>query len=427
MTFGHAFVYSSTDGTLKAIIECDLLGQIRTGAASGLATKLLANPDADTLGVIGTGRQSRSQVRAVCAVRPIKRVMVFARTKEHRETYAREMEQELGIEVRPAPTAEACVSEAGVVVTITKSAEPVCRAEWLAKGAHINVAGANSADRREVDVDTVLRATVKATDQIDQAKVEAGEFRDLVVAGKLAWSDIHELGDIVAGKAKGRTSSSDLTLFKSLGIALEDMAFGELIYQKALARGRGTSLSPTGDVAGTVQPGGLALSASRRILRAGSEPSSRRSARRLNFQPSGVRTSSHLFAAMRCTRKPFDAAVVRHLDRLALRLRHQDLQIGDDGRGVAVDLDERQPGEVRKPARDRGLVAGAHDLLGQRLPPARAGQSFAAVERTVLHPAGGDVVLAAGIGARRMAGDQVVDFQPVFDRADALFEGAVWC
>ena len=239
MTFGHALVYSSTDGTLKAIIECDLLGQIRTGAASGLATRLLANPDADTLGVIGTGRQSRSQVRAVCAVRPIKRVMVFARTKEHRETYAREMEQELGIEVRPAPTAEACVSEAGVVVTITKSAEPVCRAEWLAKGAHINVAGANSADRREVDADTVLRAAVKATDQIEQAKVEAGEFRDLVVAGKLAWSDIHELGDIVAGKAKGRTSSSDLTLFKSLGIALEDMAFGELIYQKALAQGAG--------------------------------------------------------------------------------------------------------------------------------------------------------------------------------------------
>ena len=158
----------------------------------------------DTLGVIGTGRQSRiagprrlrgasDQARRWCSRAPT----------EHRETYAREMEQELGIEVRPAPTAEACVGEADVVVTITKSAEPVCRAEWLAKGAHVNVAGANSADRREVDADTVLRAAVKVTDQVEQAKVEAGEFRDLVVAGKLAWSDIRELGDIVAGKAKG--------------------------------------------------------------------------------------------------------------------------------------------------------------------------------------------------------------------------------
>lgn len=242
MTFGHALIYSSTDGTLKAIVECDLLGQIRTGAASGLATKLLANPDAATVGVIGTGRQSRSQVRAVCAVRPIKRVSVFARTQESRDAYAREMEKELGIEVRPAPSAEACVGEADVVVTITKSAEPVFKGSALAKGAHVNVAGANSGDRREVDADTVLRAAVRVTDHIEQAKVEAGELRDLVVAGKLAWSDIHELGDVVCGKAKGRTSPSDLTLFKSLGIALEDMAFGEMIYQKALAQGMGRQI-----------------------------------------------------------------------------------------------------------------------------------------------------------------------------------------
>ncbi len=229
-------LFSSSDGKLKAIIEADLFGQLRTGAASGLATKLLANPDARTLGVIGTGRQSRTQVVAVCAVRPIQRVLVFARTPEHRDVYAREMEKELGIEVRPAPSAEACVAPADVVVTITKSAEPVCRADWLAKGAHVNAAGANSGDRREVDADTVLRAAVKVTDHVEQAKVEAGEFRELVAAGKLAWSDIRELGELVTGKAKGRASPSDLTLFKSLGIALEDVAFGELVYQRALAQ-----------------------------------------------------------------------------------------------------------------------------------------------------------------------------------------------
>jgi alanine dehydrogenase len=235
----HTLLYSSTDGKLKAMIEADLFGQLRTGAASGLATRLMANPDAHTLGVIGTGRQSRAQVIAVCAVRPIKRVNVFARTPESREAYAREMEKELGVEVRPALTAEACVAEAGVVVTITKSAEPVCRAEWLAKGAHVNAAGANSGDRREIDAGMVLRAAIKVTDHIEQAKTEAGEFRELVAAGKLAWSDIRELGDLVTGKAKGRTSPSDLTLFKSLGIAIEDMAFGELVYQRALAAGVG--------------------------------------------------------------------------------------------------------------------------------------------------------------------------------------------
>ena len=239
----HALLYSSVDGRLKAMIEADLFGQMRTGAASGLATKLLANPDARTLGVIGTGRQSRTQVVAVCAVRPIKRINVFARTPEHREAYARSLEKELGIEALPASSAEACVGDANVVVTITKSAEPVCRADWLAPGAHVNAAGANSGDRREIDGETVLRAAVKATDQVEQAKVEAGEFRDLVAAGKLAWSDIRELGEFVIGKAKGRTSPSDLTLFKSLGIALEDVAFAELVYQRALAAGVGKPIT----------------------------------------------------------------------------------------------------------------------------------------------------------------------------------------
>jgi alanine dehydrogenase len=241
-TQGHVLIYSNEDFSLKAMIECDLLGQTRTGAASGLATKALANPDARTLGVIGTGRQSRSQVMAVCAVRPIERVLVFARTEASREQYSGEMEKTLGIEVRPAPSEEACVRDADVIVTITKSAEPVIRAEWLRPGAHVNAAGANSADRREIDAETVLRAAVKATDQVAQAKVEAGEYRDLVAAGKLAWTDICELGDIVSGKAKGRTSFADLTLFKSLGIALEDLAFGEVVYHKALAQGAGRRL-----------------------------------------------------------------------------------------------------------------------------------------------------------------------------------------
>jgi ornithine cyclodeaminase/alanine dehydrogenase-like protein (mu-crystallin family) len=232
-------IYSSEDFSLKAMIECDLLGQTRTGAASGLATKMMANAHARTLRATATAQPSRRQAEAVCAVRPIERVLVFVRTPASREEYSREMEKALGIEVRPAPSAEACVRDADVVVTITKSAEPVFRGEWLRPGAHVNAAGGNSADRREIDAETVLRAAVKATDQVAQAKVEAAEYRDLVAAGRLAWTDVSELGDIVSGKTKGRTSPADLTLFKSLGIALEDMAFGEVIYQKALAQGVG--------------------------------------------------------------------------------------------------------------------------------------------------------------------------------------------
>jgi len=235
----HALLYSSLDGSLKAVIEADLFGQMRTGAASGIATRLLANAHAPTLGVIGTGKQSRMQVAAVCTVRPIRQVRVFSRTAEHREAYARSLQSELGVEVVPASTAQACVAEADVVVTITKSAEPVCRAEWLAEGAHVNVAGANSDARREVDAETVLRAAVKVTDHVAQAKEEAAEFRALVAAGKLEWSAIRELGELVTGKAKGRTSPSELTLFKSLGIALEDVAFAELVYERALATGVG--------------------------------------------------------------------------------------------------------------------------------------------------------------------------------------------
>ena len=235
----HALLYSSLDASLKAVIEADLFGQMRTGAASGIATRLLANAHARTLGVIGTGKQSRMKVAAVCTVRPIRQVRVFSRTAEHREAYARSLQSELGVEVVPASTAQACVAEADVVVTITKSAEPVCRAEWLAEGAHVNVAGANSDARREVDAETVLRAAVKVTDHVAQAKEEAAEFRALVAAGKLEWSAIRELGELVTGKAKGRTSASELTLFKSLGIALEDVAFAELVYERALATGVG--------------------------------------------------------------------------------------------------------------------------------------------------------------------------------------------
>ena len=239
----HVVLYSSRDGTLKAMIEADHLGRIRTGAASGLATKLLANPGARTLGVIGAGRQALTQVAAVCAVRKIQTVRVFARTAEHRETFAKQIERSLRVAAEPATSAEAAIGDADVVITITQSAEPVLRANWLKSGVHVNAAGANAAERREIDAETVLRATVRATDHLAQARIEAGEYRDLVAAGRLKWQDVVELGDILTEKAPGRRGPADITLFKSLGIALEDIAFADLIVRRAHERGAGRPMA----------------------------------------------------------------------------------------------------------------------------------------------------------------------------------------
>ena len=238
----HVLLYSSRDGSLKAMIEADHLGRMRTGAASGLATKILANQDARTLGVIGGGRQALTQVAAVCAVRKIDTVRVFTRTAEHRNAFAKEIERKLRVAAEPVATGEAAIGDADVAITITKSAEPVLRANWLKSGVHVNAAGANSASRREIDAETVLRATVRATDQVAQARVEAGEYCDLVAAGRLQWSDIVELGDILTEKVPGRRGPHDITLYKSLGIALEDIAFADLIWRRAVERGVGKAM-----------------------------------------------------------------------------------------------------------------------------------------------------------------------------------------
>jgi ornithine cyclodeaminase/alanine dehydrogenase len=238
----HVALYSPAERRMLALMESELMSQLRTGAASGLATKLMAKPDSKTLGVIGTGKQARAQVLAVCAVRPIESIRVFGRSAERRDAFVRAIAEETGIETRGVDSGAAAVEGADVVALITKSAEPVVKAEWLADGVHINAAGANTAIRRELDAATVERATLLVTDDRAQAQQEAAEFRDLAAAGRLRWEDVHELGDVLTGAAPNRRSPSEVTLFKSLGIALEDVAFGEMVYRKAIEAGMGRSL-----------------------------------------------------------------------------------------------------------------------------------------------------------------------------------------
>ena len=226
-----------------AIMECGWLANVRTGGASGIATKYLAREDAKIHAVIGSGRQAASQVRAVSAVRPIEELRVYNRTEESREKFAAAMAEELDILVIAADSGEACVKGADIISTITNAAEPVLEGAWLSAGVHINGAGANAAQRRELDDAAVLAADLYVTDSVEQAQIEAGAFIDLVAAGKFSWDDVVELGAVVEGAAPRRTSDDQITFFHSLGLTFEDVVFAKLIYDRAIAAGIGAEFN----------------------------------------------------------------------------------------------------------------------------------------------------------------------------------------
>jgi len=238
----HVLLYSSAEGTLLAVMEADLLGQLRTGAASGIATRYMARKDAARVGIIGTGWQARSQLAAACAVRPVTSILAFGRDPSRRESFCREMSDSLGIAVQAAASAEEAVSDRDIVITATSSSEPVFRGEWLAKGTHINAVGSNSLTRQEIDVETVRRTACVIVDSVEQSMMESGDLTMACEAGALFWEDVRELGLVVVGDYPGREDAAEITLFKSNGIALEDVALAGEIYQAAVKAGVGKPL-----------------------------------------------------------------------------------------------------------------------------------------------------------------------------------------
>jgi ornithine cyclodeaminase/alanine dehydrogenase-like protein (mu-crystallin family) len=229
----YVSLFDAESGELLAFIEADKLGQMRTGAASGVATKYLARKDARTVGVYGTGWQARSQLDAVCAARDIEGVKVYSRSPENRARFCLEMSAQLNdVNITPVEKPEDA-AEAGVIVTITSSREPVLQGAWLKPGAHINAAGGNSILRRELDDEAIKRSSFIAVDSLDQAKIEAGEFVTAVEKGLLTWERVKELRHVVNGEMRGRTNDQEITLFKSLGIAIEDIATAAAVYRKA--------------------------------------------------------------------------------------------------------------------------------------------------------------------------------------------------
>jgi alanine dehydrogenase len=235
----HVLLYGAKG--LLAIIEANNLGQIRTGAATGVATEKMTRAGAGQVALIGTGRQARTQALALKAVGRLNTLAVSGRDRGRLEAFCTKLKDELGVPVRAAASAEDAVAGADIVVAATNSAVPVVMNAWLKPGTHVVGMGANAANRREIDAEIVLRASLLVTDDIEQAKMEAGEFIDLTKAGKLDWNRVKPLHEIMAAPSVAQPAGG-LTLFKSLGVGLEDAAVASVIYDRAMASGRFTPL-----------------------------------------------------------------------------------------------------------------------------------------------------------------------------------------
>lgn len=232
-------LYSAESGELVALIEADYLGQVRTGAASGVATRVMAREDARTAGIIGTGLQARTQLEAVVLSRKLERIRAFSRDPQRRERFAREMTAQLGVPVSAVSSAEEAVRGADILTTSTTSIVPVVEGRWLERGMHINAIGVNFAQKRELDAEAVRRCDMIAADSREQSKLEAGDLIHAFGEDASRWAEVRELSDIVAGKAPGRTGRDQITLFKSNGIAIEDVVVAGRIYELARERGMG--------------------------------------------------------------------------------------------------------------------------------------------------------------------------------------------
>jgi alanine dehydrogenase len=229
----HIALYDGKTGTLLALIQADYLGQMRTGAASGVATQYMARPDATEVGLFGSGRQARTQLEAVCKVRKISRVQVYSPNEEHRRRFAAETSKAYGVEVVTVPRPEMAAEDKDVIITATNSREPVLNGHWIAEGTHINAVGSNFLGKAEIDAVAVRRCDSIVVDSKDQARLEAGDFVQALEEGSIHWADVHELGQVIVGRYTGRAHPQDVTLFKSLGIAIEDVAVAARVYAKA--------------------------------------------------------------------------------------------------------------------------------------------------------------------------------------------------
>ena len=230
---GGVLLFDGTTGELMALIDASSITAIRTAAVSGLATRALANREAANLAIIGAGVQARAHLEAMACARPIKSVRVAARRFESAEAFAREMQARHQFSIQPAQSAEAAVDGADIIVTATTAREPVVKREWIASGAHINAIGTFSPKAREIDSQTMKDALL-FVDRRESAFNEAGDYLIAASEGVINEGSIAaELGEVLIDAHPGRTSAEQITLFKSLGLAIEDLAAAEYVFERA--------------------------------------------------------------------------------------------------------------------------------------------------------------------------------------------------
>ena len=229
-------LFDTEAATTAAVIEADRLGQLRTGAASGVAAKYLARSGAASLGVIGCGWQARSQVACIREALPsLARVVAWCRTPERLDEFCRETGAEAGDSARDPAACE-------VVVTVTTSKDPVLRGEWLRPGALVCAVGANRPSARELDNVVLERAAFVCCDSREQARVESADLIEPIESGVLDWLEVHELQEVVGGELEGRQADDDIVLFKSNGLAAWDVAIGAVAIERAREQGVGQAV-----------------------------------------------------------------------------------------------------------------------------------------------------------------------------------------
>jgi ornithine cyclodeaminase len=235
---GGVLLFEGRHGSLLAMLDAASITAIRTAAVSGVATRALARADAADLAILGSGTQARTHLEAMRAVRPISRVRVWSRTPEHARRFAEEASREIAVEVVKEP--REAVAGADIICTTTATSDPIVLGEWIKAGAHINAVGASRPGSRELDTAAVARSRI-FVDRRESAENEADDIRVPLREGAIDEDAIQgELGEVLAGQVPGRTGPEEITLFKSLGLAVEDLAAALHVYTNGLARGIGT-------------------------------------------------------------------------------------------------------------------------------------------------------------------------------------------
>ncbi len=234
-TPAHVHLYDAATGSLDAIVEASYLGTMRTGAASGVATRCMAREDATIVAMIGAGEQAVGQLEGVCAVRPVREVRVYSRTERSRK-FCDAMSSRIGVDMHAVSTAAEAVRGAHIVNVITKSATPVLLGEWLEPGQHINAAGSNSLARCELDEAAVRRCDVIAVDSRGTARLECGDLLSAVEKGLIQWDNLAEIGEVIVGRRAGRTSPDQITLFESHGMGIQDLYVADKVVELSQSR-----------------------------------------------------------------------------------------------------------------------------------------------------------------------------------------------